>query len=133
MIFCLQNVENILWIVAEDAHEPTKEVQEFLSCLNIQYKYLLGKHGTRAFNFLLIGINFLTTCLAPMPQKYRDLPKGFWPKGVSNRNAALKWIYQHVMSEGGGNSGALYFADDDNTYDIRLFEEVRNVLTCVCL
>ena len=68
-----------------------------------------------------------------MPQKYRDLPKGFWPKGVSNRNAALKWIYQHVMSEGGGNSGALYFADDDNTYDIRLFEEVRNVLTCVCL
>ena len=80
----------------------------------------------------MIGIHFLPIFLAPMPQKYRDLPKGFWPKGVSNRNAALKWIYQHVMSEGGGNSGALYFADDDNTYDIRLFEEVRNFLACGC-
>ena len=48
---------------------------------------------------------------------------GRWPKGVSNRNAALKWIYQFVQ-ETGDDSGALYFADDDNTYDIRLFEEV---------
>ena len=58
-----------------------------------------------------------------MPQNFRKLPMGRWPKGVSNRNAALKWIYQFVQ-ETGDDSGALYFADDDNTYDIRLFEEV---------
>ena len=60
---------------------------------------------------------------APMPQKYKKLGSGKWPKGVSNRIAALKWIFQYVR-ESGDDSVALYFADDDNTYDIRLFEEV---------
>ena len=31
---------------------------------------------------------------------------------------ALSWLRQH------GGQGVLYFADDDNTYDIRLFHEV---------
>ena len=47
------------------------------------------------------------------------------PKGVANRNAAMKWIYEHVQ-EISDDSGAFYFADDDNTYDIRIFEEIRN-------
>ena len=40
------------------------------------------------------------------------------PKGVSNRNGGIKWIRENA------NSGVVYFADDDNSYDIRLFEEV---------
>ena len=44
---------------------------------------------------------------------------------MSNRNAAMKWIYEHVQ-EISDDSGAFYFADDDNTYDIRIFEEIRN-------
>ena len=63
---------------------------------------------------------------APMPELYRKKGKASWPKGVSNRNEALKWIFQYVQ-ESGDFSGALYFADDDNTYDIRLFEEVCKI------
>lgn len=51
-----------------------------------------------------------------MPDKYKKLKTK--PRGVSNRNAALKWIRENRKS------GVLYFADDDNTYDIQLFEEV---------
>jgi hypothetical protein len=58
-----------------------------------------------------------------MPTKYRKLKNTLWPKGVSNRNAGLDWIIQNA-NETGDDSGVLYFADDDNTYDLRLFEEV---------
>ena len=41
-------------------------------------------------------------------------------KGCSQRNAALTWIKDNV------EEGVIYFADDDNAYDIRLFSEIRN-------
>ena len=40
-------------------------------------------------------------------------------KGVSNRNKGLEWIMEY-----GEDDAVAYFADDDNTYDIRLFNEV---------
>jgi len=56
-----------------------------------------------------------------MPDKYKK--SKFKPRGVANRNAALGWLRNNAKS------GVLYFADDDNTYDIRLFEEV-NYFAC---
>ena len=54
-----------------------------------------------------------------MPEMYRyELYK---PRGVSSRNAALQWILRNPNLPG----GVLYFGDDDNTYDLRLFEEIR--------
>ena len=41
------------------------------------------------------------------------------PKGVSNRNKGLEWILKF-----GVDDAVAYFADDDNTYDLRLFHEV---------
>lgn len=54
-----------------------------------------------------------------MPTQFRKDRISQQPRGVSNRMAALDWIRQN-----GIRSGVIYFADDDNTYDIRLFEEV---------
>ena len=56
-----------------------------------------------------------------MPAKYRN-KTGLKPKGVANRNLGLKWVLEH-----GSNGSVVYFADDDNTYDIQLFEEVFSV------
>ena len=41
-------------------------------------------------------------------------------RGCAQRNAALTWIKQSVWE------GVIYFADDDNAYDIRLFAEIRD-------
>ena len=63
-----------------------------------------------------------------MPEKYKgDTDK---PKGVENRNKGLEWIANYAKALTNG-SGVIYFADDDNVYDLRLFEEVRNFNHCL--
>lgn len=52
-----------------------------------------------------------------MPERFKKI-KGAKPKGVANRNRGLKWVRQNAIE------GVVYFADDDNAYDIRLFNEV---------
>lgn len=52
-----------------------------------------------------------------MPAKYRK--NKVKPRGVSNRNRGLEWIRSNA------SDGVLYFADDDNTYDLDIFDEVR--------
>ena len=59
-----------------------------------------------------------------MPDIYRETKDEYHlPKGVSNRNKGLHWILKH-----GVDNAVVYFADDDNTYDLRLFHEVRQFL-----
>ena len=50
-----------------------------------------------------------------MPQEYKG--KKSKPKGVSNRNRGLQWLRQNA------SDGVFYFADDDNSYDLTLFEQ----------
>lgn len=52
-----------------------------------------------------------------MPEPYKNR-KGSKPRGVSNRNRGLQWLRANATK------GVFYFADDDNTYDIALFDEV---------
>ena len=61
-----------------------------------------------------------TVFTAEMPKQYRE-QKGSKPRGVAGRNAGLKWIIDNTNSD---DEGVIYFADDDNTYDLRLFDEV---------
>ena len=42
-------------------------------------------------------------------------------RGVEQRNLAISWLREHRNDEA---SGVVYFGDDDNTYDLQLFEEV---------
>ena len=67
-----------------------------------------------------------------MPNEYKNKPDndGKFPNGVSNRNAGLEYIINYVK-ETGDNSGVIYFADDDNTYDPQLFEEVAVILVSI--
>lgn len=51
-----------------------------------------------------------------MPEKFKKAKSK--PRGVSNRNKGLEWVRKNAVD------GVIYFADDDNTYDIQIFEEV---------
>lgn len=66
---------------------------------------------------MLLGIPY-THISSPMPDFYRHLKP--LPRGVANRRAAINWIRQS-----GKKTGVLYFGDDDNTFDLRLFDEIR--------
>nr|CAD7595319.1 unnamed protein product [Timema genevievae] len=64
----------------------------------------------------MLGIPF-THIASPMPDVYRK--SSVVPRGVANRRAALGWIRKNI------HSGVLYFGDDDNTFDLELFDEIR--------
>ncbi|XP_063220074.1 galactosylgalactosylxylosylprotein 3-beta-glucuronosyltransferase S isoform X2 [Bacillus rossius redtenbacheri] len=91
----LMHVANLHWIVADDSR-----------ICNSMLTHLL----------LRFGIPF-THLASPMPEIYRK--KSVVPRGVANRRAALSWIRRSA------NSGVIYFGDDDNTFDLRLFDEIR--------
>lgn len=65
-----------------------------------------------------IGIPY-THIASPMPEFYRT--KKLVPRGVANRRAALAWIRNNNKK-----TGVLYFGDDDNTFDLKLFSEIRS-------
>ncbi|XP_042230926.1 galactosylgalactosylxylosylprotein 3-beta-glucuronosyltransferase P-like isoform X1 [Homarus americanus] len=90
----LMLVPNLHWLVVEDAVAPTRRVLSFLDTCSVPHTYLLGMASRR----------------------YKGANK---PRGVSNRNAGLKWLKGHAKE------GIIYFADDDNTYDYRIFQEIR--------
>ncbi|KAL6260957.1 hypothetical protein P5V15_008485 [Pogonomyrmex californicus] len=100
MAHTLMLVKNIHWLVIEDAAVATKQVTKLLERTGIKFDHLI----------------------APMPEKYK-LKKGAKPRGVSNRNRGLQWIRANATR------GVFYFADDDNTYDIELFDEIRKTKT----
>ncbi|KAK0168596.1 hypothetical protein PV327_002377 [Microctonus hyperodae] len=96
MAHTLMLVENVHWLVIEDAKIATEAVTKLLNRTGLRFDHLT----------------------APMPDKYKQ-KKGAKPRGVSNRNRGLKWIRANATD------GVFYFADDDNTYDLDLFNEIR--------
>ncbi|RWS24128.1 glucuronosyltransferase sqv-8-like protein [Leptotrombidium deliense] len=95
----LMLVKNILWIVVEDSQKINPQIDELLNRTGIASVHLLG----------------------PRPVTHRDKRSG---RGVSNRIKGLKWIRDNVADV--DKEGVIYFADDDNTYDIRIFDEMRD-------
>lgn len=68
-------------------------------------------------SLLLPGIPY-THLASPMPEQYRK--ETLSPRGVANRRAALQWIKANNI-----RTGVLYFGDDDNTFHLKLFSEIR--------
>ena len=65
----------------------------------------------------------VTNCLMQSHLSYTHLAiteakKDTTKRGVLQRNAGLTWLRTNNKT-----NGVVYFADDDNTYDVRLFEE----------
>ena len=102
MCYTLMHVPNVVWIIIEDAPKPTQLVTNLLKRCKIKTVHLnVGKEG-----------------------KSRTSR----PKGVAQRNAGLTWLREHYNAE--NCSGVVYFGDDDNKYDLRLFDEVCLRIYC---
>uniref|UniRef100_A0A8B9L1R0 Galactosylgalactosylxylosylprotein 3-beta-glucuronosyltransferase n=1 Tax=Astyanax mexicanus TaxID=7994 RepID=A0A8B9L1R0_ASTMX len=102
----LLHVPNLHWIVVEDAPRKTTLVSRLL-------------RGT--------GLNH-THLSVETPRAYRlhREPRGTRvPRGTAQRNLGLRWL-RESLGHGANHRGVVYFADDDNTYSLELFEEMRS-------
>lgn len=102
-------VPNIHWIIVEDSDWSTLVVSEFIERMRSQ------------FNF-----HRITHLRAKTPDRYKRKqgePSWAHPKGIWQRNKALAWIRENSIEL--DRDGVIYFADDDNTYDLQLFSEMR--------
>jgi len=97
-------VPNFHWIVIEDAEAKTPLVSNLLEASGLSYTHL--------------------NALTPAEWKLA-LTAAQWkkPRGVNQRNAGLEWLRKHADPR---KPGVVFFADDDNTYSLELFEEVSS-------
>lgn len=100
----LLNVKNVHWIIIEDSYNKTNLVSNILRNSGIPFTHL----------------NVLTPPAIKMKQSD---PTWLKPKGVLQRNAAIQWIRENINPH--KQHGVVYFADDDNTYSLEVFEEMR--------
>ena len=99
----LLHIKNLVWIVAEDSASCTDTVSSILLRHKKKIPYV--------------------HILSPMPERYNHVI--LKPKGVSSRNAAVNWIIFNYFRGNVLGPGVIYFGDDDNTYDLSLFEDIR--------
>ncbi|MGH0190474.1 UNVERIFIED_CONTAM: hypothetical protein FKN15_045498 [Acipenser sinensis] len=92
-----RQVPRFHWIVVEDSNMRTELVSRFLARSGVPYTHL----------------NVLT------PRRYK---RAGLPRATEQRNAGLGWLRQHRSPR---DFGIVFFADDDNTYSLELFEEVH--------
>ena len=110
----LVSIPALHWILVEDSISCNPVIGKLLRRLGKSY-HLPVKEAI--YIILFAGVSF-THLTSEMPAQY--LKHKIKPRGVSSRRAALDWIRKNVYE------GVLYFGDDDNTYDFRLFEEIRD-------
>ncbi|XP_037803728.1 galactosylgalactosylxylosylprotein 3-beta-glucuronosyltransferase S-like [Penaeus monodon] len=92
----LMLVPDVHWIVAEDTRVDNKRLMEYLQFTGIPFTYLK----------------------TPTPRKF--LKMDTLPVGASSCRAAIAWIRKNAKT------GVVYFADEGNIYDYKLFEEIRS-------
>lgn len=95
------HIPNFHWIVVEDADEKSTSVKNLLERKNIKFTLLAIKTQSKLL-------------------KEENDPHWIRHRGVDQRNLGLRWIRENIKD----TTGVVYLADDDNTYDIELFEEV---------
>lgn len=101
----LKPVKNLHWIVVEDAVNKTDLVANFLRTSGLKYTHL----NVRTPDIL---------------RRHRNEMRRMKPRGVVQRNLGIQWLRENIDPH--RTSGVIYFADDDNTYDSKIFDEVWN-------
>lgn len=102
----VMHVPNFLWIVVEDSKTKSSVVEHVL-------------HNCKVNS---IHLNVVTS---------RE-SKRAGQRGVEQRNAGLEWARKYCKEKCENKcNGVIYFMDDDNKYDLRLFEQVHHYVSSV--
>ena len=112
MCHTLMLVPEVVWIVIEDVPKPTSLVTQLLSRCKVETVHL-------------------TVLTSPAFQPKKGASAKSVSRGVEQRNAGLSWLRQHYKTA--NCNGVVYFGDDDNKYDLRLFDDVSPHLYVVIL
>ena len=99
-----QHISNFHWIIVEDADSTRDLIERFLKRCDIKYTYLAIRTKVEL-------------------QRAENEPRWKKARGVEQRNAGLAWLRKNVQKASA--NGVVYFIDDDNTYDLELFEQMR--------
>ena len=103
MCHTLMSVPKVVWIIIEDSSKPTDLVTRLIQRCKVKIVHLV----------------------VPTSSIYKQKKGKPWqnlPRGVEQRNAGLNWLRDNYSLD--NCNGAFYFGDDDNKYDLRLFEDV---------
>ncbi len=105
------HVPNLHWLVVEDSEQKTPIVSRLLENTGLNYTHL--------------NVN------TPENLKTQKKPRNVGiPRGTMQRNLALRWLRENI-NPNSSHKGVVYFADDDNTYSLELFEEVRYIWSTI--
>uniref|UniRef100_A0A5K3EMD1 Galactosylgalactosylxylosylprotein 3-beta-glucuronosyltransferase n=1 Tax=Mesocestoides corti TaxID=53468 RepID=A0A5K3EMD1_MESCO len=104
MCHTLLHISKIHWVVIEDADIASVRLRRFLEQCGV--------------SFTLLAIKTPPEQVLPPGQ-----PSWRYARGVAQRNRGLQWLRETLKP--GHDEGVVYFADDDNTYSLRLFNEIR--------
>ena len=96
-------VRKLHWIVVEDSVNKTALVANFLRNSGLKYTHLNGRTPDTL-------------------RRHKNEIRRLKPRGVVQRNLGIEWIRNNIDPH--RTPGVVYFADDDNTYDSRIFDEV---------
>ena len=97
LVYTFRHVPRLHWIVVEDSDNKTSIVSRLLETSGLSYTHLNVSSPNNG-------------------------SRSTWMKGVMQRNAGLAWIRDNTEPD---KDAVVYFADDDNTYDLRLFDQMR--------
>ena len=98
-----KHIKNFYWILVEDADRTTDSVKRFLKQCGVKYAHLAVRTNVAL-------------------QRGQNDPRWKKARGVEQRNAGLTWLRKNI--ERTTANGVVYFIDDDNTYDLEIFEQV---------
>lgn len=133
------HVPRLHWILVEDSPHKTPLVTDLLMKSGLTYTHLhmptakdrkLQEVRSILFYFCLIhacSCKFFVPYLKTLSHSpAQGDPSWLKPRGVEQRNEGLRWLREDRRAQPGGDNqqGVVYFADDDNTYSLQLFEEV---------
>ncbi|KAL5493570.1 hypothetical protein EMCRGX_G014774 [Ephydatia muelleri] len=122
MCHTLMHVPRLVWVVVEDSPRKTPLVTRLLSRCRVSSVHL---------NTITIPMNLSVTLNTSssshgLTNSTNTTIVAVHHRGVAQRNLGLGWIRRHCLTR--PCRGVVYFGDDDNKYDLRLFVEMRKTV-----